>query len=195
MPKVGMEPLRRRQLIEATIATIHQDGFQDTTVAGISRRAGLSVGLVNHYFEGKGELLEATMETLSERTLEDVRDGIERGTTPREKLMGFIEGQFAPNQRSPEAISAWLSFYAQVPENPGFARIEYRFDEELLALLRPLLVPLVPAKRLETLAQTLVALVYGLWLRHAHNPERFDLDLIHSIARDYVADMLGDADG
>ena len=191
MPKVGMEPLRRRQLIEATIASIHQDGFQDATVARISRRAGLSVGLVNHYFDGKGELLEATMQTLAEQTLADVEKGIAAGTTPLEQLMGFIEGHFAPGQRSPEAISAWLSFYAKVPDHEGFARIQHGFDERLFELLRPILSALVRPQRVEGVAQTLIALVYGLWLRHAHDARRFDLDLIHRIARDYVGDMLG----
>ena len=51
MPKVGMEPIRRRQLIAATIEAIHQAGFGQTTVAEVSRRAGLSSGIVAHYFQ------------------------------------------------------------------------------------------------------------------------------------------------
>ena len=33
MPKLGMEPICKRQLIEATIASLHAHGFADTTVA------------------------------------------------------------------------------------------------------------------------------------------------------------------
>ena len=190
MPKVGMEPVRRRQLIEATISSIHQDGFQDATIARISRRAGLSVGLVNHYFDGKGELLEATMQTLVDQTLSDVEAAIAAGATPLDRLMGFIEGHFAPGQRSPEAISAWLSFYVQVPDNAGYARIQSEFDQRLDALLAPILAELVPPERREGIAQTLVALAYGLWLRHAYDPQRFDLGMIRRIARDYVGDAL-----
>ena len=188
-----MEPVRRRQLIEATIATIHHDGFQDATIARISRRAGLSVGLVNHYFDGKGELLEATMQTLVDQTLVDVEAGIAAGTTALERLMGFIEGHFAPGQRSPEAITAWLSFYVQVAENPGFARIQHGFDARLLELLEPILADLVPGSRREGIAQTLIALAYGLWLRHAYDPQNFDLEIIRRIARDYVGDVIAGA--
>ncbi|MBT6204351.1 MAG: transcriptional regulator BetI [Alphaproteobacteria bacterium] len=186
MPKVGMEPVRRKQLIEATITSIHQDGFQDATVARISRRAGLSVGLVNHYFDGKDDLLEATMQTLVDMTLADVEAGIDPRDRPLDRLMGYMQGHFAPGQRSPEAISAWLSFYAQVSERESFSGIQAAFDQALFDLLRPILAELVAPNRVEGIAQTIVSLVYGLWLRHAHDPEGFDLDMIHAIAREYV---------
>ena len=76
MPKLGMQPIRRRQLIDATIASIHEDGFANTTISGISRRAGLSSGIVAHYFDDKAGLLEATMRKLAEdlrRQLVEVR--------------------------------------------------------------------------------------------------------------------------
>jgi len=185
-----MEPVRRGQLIEATIGAIHHDGFQNATIARISKRAGLSVGLVNHYFDGKSDLFEETMQTLVDQTLADVEAGMAAGTTPLERLMGFVEGHFAPGQRSPEAISAWLSFYLQVSENTGFGRIQNAFDERLLGLLRPILSELVPAARQENIAQTLIALAYGLWLRHAYDPAHFHLDMIRCIARDYVDDVV-----
>ena len=188
-----MEPMRRRQLIEATIGAIHHDGFQNATIARISKRAGLSVGLVNHYFDGKSDLFEETMQTLVDQTLADVEAGIAAGTTPLDRLMGFVEGHFAPGQRSPEAISAWLSFYLQVGENAGFGRIQQAFDARLLELLAPILADLVPAARREGIAQTLIALAYGLWLRHAYDPGHFDLDVIRAIARDYVDDVVAPA--
>ncbi len=190
MPKLGMEPVRRRQLIDATIASIHQDGFQDATVARISRRAGLSAGLVNHYFDGKDDLLESTMQMLVDLTLADIEEGIDAHDPPDRQLIGFMQGHFAPRQRSPEAISAWLSFYAQVPEREAFARIQRGYDQALLDLLRPILAALVPAGRIEGIAQTLIALMYGLWLRYANDPENVDLDMIQSVARSYVTDIL-----
>ncbi|MBC6438872.1 MAG: transcriptional regulator BetI [Rhodospirillales bacterium] len=186
MPKLGIEPVRRQQLIDATIASIHQDGFQDATVARISRRAGLSVGLVNHYFDGKTDLLEATMQMLVDQTLSDIESGMAAGTTARDKLIGFTAGNFAPGQRSPEAISAWLSFYAQVPEHDGFARIHRAFDRALFDLLQPVLADVMAPDQVDHAAHTLIALMYGLWLRHAHDSERIGLRLIHTIAREHV---------
>jgi TetR/AcrR family transcriptional repressor of bet genes len=185
-----MEPVRRRQLIEATIASIHEDGFQDATVARISRRAGLSVGMVNHYFDGKGELLEATMQSLAAESMAGAQSLLKGATGPEEELLAIIDGNFAPSQRSPEAISAWLSFYAQVPGNAEFARIQLEMDRELLTLLRPRLEKLVAPERVESRAQAIVALIYGLWLRHTQDAEGFNLDVVRQISREHVADIV-----
>ena len=57
MPKLGMVPIRRRQLVEAAIAVIHEDGFTRATVARIAKYAGISSGMVHHYFKDKDDLL------------------------------------------------------------------------------------------------------------------------------------------
>ena len=61
MPKLGMQPIRRRQLIQATMEAIDEVGLADTTVMRIAKRAGVSAGIISHYFGGKDGLLEATM--------------------------------------------------------------------------------------------------------------------------------------
>ena len=61
MPKTGMEPLRRRELIGAAIESIHAQGMAQVTMGDIARRAGVSAGLAHHYFGGKDQLLSATM--------------------------------------------------------------------------------------------------------------------------------------
>ena len=53
MPKVGMQPIRRRQLINATLEAINEVGMHDATIAQIARRAGVSTGIISHYFKFK----------------------------------------------------------------------------------------------------------------------------------------------
>ena len=65
MPKVGMEPIRRQQLIDATIESVAQRGLQATTINSISKNAGLSSGIISHYFGGKQGLIEATVEVFT----------------------------------------------------------------------------------------------------------------------------------
>ena len=65
MPKVGVKSLRKLQLIDATLASIGEHGLQSTTIITISRIAGLSSGIISHYFGGKQGLIEATIMHLS----------------------------------------------------------------------------------------------------------------------------------
>ena len=64
MPKIGMEPLRRKALIDATISAIGERGSLDVTMSEIAGRAGVSSALAHHYFGAKDELLQATMRHL-----------------------------------------------------------------------------------------------------------------------------------
>ena len=47
MPKLGMQPIRRRQLIDATLDAINEVGMHDATIAQIARRAGVSTGIIS----------------------------------------------------------------------------------------------------------------------------------------------------
>ncbi len=53
MPKLGMQSIRRRQLIDATLEAINEVGMHDATIAQIARRAGVSTGIISHYFRDK----------------------------------------------------------------------------------------------------------------------------------------------
>ena len=53
MPKVGMEPIRRGALVQATIHEIGRAGSLDVTVTQIAKRAGMSSALAHHYFGAK----------------------------------------------------------------------------------------------------------------------------------------------
>ncbi|MEM6375648.1 MAG: TetR family transcriptional regulator, partial [Pseudomonadota bacterium] len=55
---------RRRQLLDAARRSILQFGLTKTTLATVSREAGLSQGVAVFYFESKGGLLRETLRDL-----------------------------------------------------------------------------------------------------------------------------------
>ena len=72
MPKLGMQSIRRRQLIDATLEAINEVGMHDATIAQIARRAGVSTGIISHYFRDKNGLLEATMRDITSQLRDEV---------------------------------------------------------------------------------------------------------------------------
>ena len=89
MPKVGMEPLRRKALIDATISAIGERGSLDVTMSEIAGRAGVSSALAHHYFGAKDELLLATMRhILAELTADTRACPASAGTAARTRLGG-----------------------------------------------------------------------------------------------------------
>lgn len=57
MPKVGMEPIRRKQVINATLSCIVDEGLDKVTLDKAAERAGVSKGVVAYYFKNKHNLL------------------------------------------------------------------------------------------------------------------------------------------
>ena len=71
MPRIGMEPLRRKALVDATLRAIGQHGSLDVTMSDIAREAGVSPALAHHYFGSKQQLLVATIRSLLTRLRAD----------------------------------------------------------------------------------------------------------------------------
>ena len=74
MPKVGVKDTRKQQLIEATMHSIAELGMQNTTIVSISKRAGMSSGIISHYFGGKQGLIEAALRYLLDQLGKELRE-------------------------------------------------------------------------------------------------------------------------
>ena len=64
MPKVGMEPVRRKALVDAALHVIGDQGTLSVTMSDIARQAGVSAALAHHYFGSKEQLLVETVRSL-----------------------------------------------------------------------------------------------------------------------------------
>ncbi|HEX5089176.1 MAG TPA: TetR/AcrR family transcriptional regulator [Nocardioides sp.] len=66
---------RRRQIIEAAVRVLARDGYQRASVSAIVAEAGVSKGLVWHYFTDRDDLMART----ARQTLVDLRDHVAAG--------------------------------------------------------------------------------------------------------------------
>lgn len=185
MPKVGMEEIRRRQLIDATIASIHEIGFADASLSRISARAGVSTGIVHHYFKDKADLLEATLRQLGDRLRDSVVERLKDANSPVERLLAVIDGNIGPDQFTPQGVSAWLAFWAQVPKNVRLARVQHiiisRLHDNLVHALR-----LMGRHDADDIARVTAALIDGLWLRAALSTQGPDSRDARRLVLDYL---------
>ena len=92
MPIVGVKDTRKQQLIDATMASIAELGLMNTTIISISRRAGLSSGIISHYFGGKQGLIEAALRYLLDLLGKELRQRLARTDgTPEQRLQCIVE--------------------------------------------------------------------------------------------------------
>jgi len=82
MGKRSIKAIRRDELMDAAIDVVGTEGLNGATIAVIAGRAGMSVGLVNHYFESKEELLALGMRNLSSLIRKDILDLMPANSIP-----------------------------------------------------------------------------------------------------------------
>ncbi|MGO2372579.1 MULTISPECIES: transcriptional regulator BetI [Pseudoalteromonas] len=165
MPKVGMEPVRRQQLIDATIESVAELGLQGTTINSISKKAGLSSGIISHYFGGKQGLIEATVRYLLTNLKRELIERVTVTTTPEQRLMFIIEANFARLQLQSDTTKTWLSFWAQSMHDVQLHRLQNVNSRRLFSNLTSSFKALMNDADAKLAAELCAAMIDGLWLR------------------------------
>lgn len=193
MPKVGMEHIRRKELIHAAIKTIGQRGSLDVTVAQIARRAGVSPALAHHYFGGKDQLLLATMRHLLRDLGTDTVTALKQTNTPRDRLTAIINVNFSSEQFTHETIAAWLTFYAHAQQSTAMRRMLRIYARRLHSNLAEALVRLTDKANGHRIAEGAGALIDGLYIRHALGADAPNAASAIAMVEDYITTQLAAA--
>jgi betaine-aldehyde dehydrogenase len=162
-----IEETRRRQLVEVTIDSLAELGYVGTTLVQIATRAGVSPGLVAHYFGDKDGLLDAAFRALARRVGNQVRARLRQVSTPRGRIQAVIDANLAPEEFEQRTGTAWLAFWGQVLQVKSLKRVQSVYQQRTLSNLRSSLKKLVPADEAQRLASMIAAMIDGVWLRAA----------------------------
>jgi transcriptional repressor BetI len=184
--------VRREALVEATLRSLKAFGHEGTSIRRIAKAAGVSIGLINHHFASKSELIAAAYESLAESLQESMRAQAEdTRLEPRARLSGFFHASFAPEILDPAVFSVWLVFWSMVmhsPEMQGVHDRTYRryrntLESALAALAASGAAPPFAPRRA---AIALAALLDGLWVELCLSARTFTAHEAIAICEDWV---------
>ena len=201
-PKPRLEvndKITRERLIDATIESVYQHGYADTTIAKISDLAEVSPATVHHYFDNKEGLLDQTMRRLLDIMHSRVVDGCAQADSPRGKLDAVIHSVLGDEQSDDRASSVWLSFWVHAEYNPGLRRVRdlysRRLRSNIRAYLRQILREIGAAdldERADQAVAAVVAMLHGAWLSHAIG-EAAGIEFARQLVWDYLEMLLARA--
>ena len=155
---------RRADLIEATAACLAEHGLAGTNVRAICAKAGVSPGLLRHYFGGIDDLVAATYQATSDRMDAILAGAVEDADhDPRARLTAYLTASFRPPVTDPDLLGAWTAFWALARSDARMADIHAESYAGYRARLTELLTA-CDAREPERLAIMLTAMVDGLWL-------------------------------
>lgn len=167
MPKVGMHEIRKPQLIQAAIDAIDEHGFAGATVSVIGKKAGVSPAIINHYFGGKNGLFEETMKSLIKEFFECLRAEVlqAKDQSSKDRLVALARASLSQSQTHPQVVKAWMGFWASAMHTPSLYRLQNVYYHRLHTALVVVLKERFEVTRAREIAQTMAALIDGMWLR------------------------------
>ena len=124
-PRVQPPKIRREQLIHATMKSIARNGLSGTTMAEVTREAGLSLGIANLHFQSKEKLLTETLLHMT-REYHDGQQHIldsERYTTVADRIEAILQFDFSSRVATKDKIAVWFAFWGEAKSRPTYQRI------------------------------------------------------------------------
>ncbi|TWC30843.1 TetR family transcriptional regulator [Pseudomonas sp. SJZ079] len=175
-----LEPeLRKAHLIEATLVCLKRHGFQGASIRKICAEAGVSVGLINHHYAGKDELVAEAYLAVTGRVMSLLREAIDAAApSPRARLSAFFRASFSPEVLDPQLLDAWLAFWGAVKTAEAINLAHDQSYGEYRTILAQALSWLAEGEGWADFdaplaAIGLSALLDGLWLEYGLNPTTF----------------------
>ncbi|MDO6544761.1 transcriptional regulator BetI [Photobacterium sanguinicancri] len=192
MPKVGMPKIRKPQLVQATMTVIERVGLHSASISLISKEAGVSTGIINHYFGGKHGLLEETMREILRQLSVTITTRLRElpADAHLQRINAIIDGNFVGYQAESKVAKTWLAFWSYSVHDPELKRLQRVNEKRLLSHLKIELKALFNKDQAELIAHGIAALIDGIWLRGTLNPEGIDASKAELIINDYLDKQL-----
>ncbi|WEK47767.1 MAG: TetR family transcriptional regulator C-terminal domain-containing protein [Candidatus Andeanibacterium colombiense] len=184
---------RRQSLIEATARCLAERGAAGVSVRAICAEAGVSPGLLRHYFAGVSDAIAETYRWIGQ-TIGDALDAAveQAGGDPRARLLAYLTASFLPPIASPDLLASYVAFWSLTRSDPAIAAVraevygDFRFGlDALITAYRPDIAD----PRLPSVALT--ALIDGLWLELSLGQAPFTPEEAGLLAEKWLDALLG----
>jgi AcrR family transcriptional regulator len=165
---------RRAAIVQAAIRCLSAGGMAAFRMERIAAEAGVSLGLLPHYFTRKDALLK---EVYRAALYDDVNRkiaelaGKNRAAAPAERLCRILDAIIDPAYLKPASLTVWLALWGEIVVNPALRRAHRALYRTYLASLAALIAEVAAERRRRVnaaeVARSLQALIDGLFLERA----------------------------
>jgi AcrR family transcriptional regulator len=100
-----VHPGKREQILATALRLFTTQGFHATPTAQISREAGVSTGILFHYFPDKNALIDQLYLSVKKDLVESIRSGDDSGLGSRERLDRYFREFICWGIKNPQKIT------------------------------------------------------------------------------------------
>lgn len=183
---------RSRQLGEATLRCISKKGNAGVSARQIAAEAGVTQGLITHYFGEVNELVAYAFNLMSDDILEAIVTAADaRSVTPLERINAYIEASFSPKIFDQDVLRVWVVFWGLILHSRRMSESQQKEYNSFVATIEGLLSDLAAAEGFAIRDTRLAAIAFnalldGLWLAWCLNPAAFRPDEGAALCRRWI---------
>lgn len=190
--KRKMPAERHNELLNAAIRVAVNQGLVKVTLRSVAAAAGVTGGLVTHYFDTVDTLISTAFRAAAESDLEKARTRVASASTPTEQLDALIDHLFAED--SLDATALWVDASSLGRHNASLAAVANELDEGWLDLLGGIVAAGVASGEFtagapNVVARRLLTIIDGLGTQAVVGA--LPLSELTKIARDFANHELG----
>ena len=170
---------RRTQVLEATVRVISERGADRTRLIDVARTAKVSIGLIQHYFETRDELLVSSFDFFNDLWISDWETASRTEADPPQKLMTLLRfSAFEFEGWHEVQWRIWVEFWSLCNRDPKFrtnyARIYDTFRRPFHDVIEEGVVrgDFSPRDSVEDVVDRLTAQIEGLRVHALLEPQR-----------------------
>lgn len=183
---------RYNELLAAAIRVAVGQGLVRVTLRSVAAAAGVTGGLVTHYFDTVDTLISTAFRTAAEADLEVARARVASAADPTGQLNAMIDHLFAED--SLDATALWVDASSLGRHNAALAAVANELDEQWLDLLEGIVAAGVAsgeftASTPKVVARRLLTIIDGLGTQAVVGA--LPLAELTEIARDFANHELG----
>lgn len=130
---------RRAQIVAATIYSLAELGYVNTSLSQIAKRASISTSLILYHFKDKDELILYTLEDISAKWLIAIQSATQKQTDPAAKLHAYICASLAFMIERPAFMSARIEIIFNTRGSDGRLYFQTESYDHTIAILLQIL--------------------------------------------------------
>lgn len=124
---------RHGELLTTAVRISAEEGLAAVTLRKVAQSAGVTAGLVSHYFSSAEQLINATFRYAALADLESAQAAVAAAATPIAQIRALLDYTFDPN--SADAAALWVDASSLGRRNPSLAAEANAVDEEWIGFL------------------------------------------------------------
>lgn len=187
---------RRAQVIHSAVVVVAREGADRAKLKDIADEAGVSLGLVQHYFRTRANLMGVAFQTMMDLSSRNWIALEDTGADPMVRLVAGLRLHVYGAAPFQTRWGFWVELWAIARRDPEIARTAHEvydrwarpFVDAVSALTPPDGHPARPAR---DVAVDILGLIDGLAVRALVDPDVLDIDGMHDHLLTSVSVLLG----